>query len=100
MNSDIFKAVVALGKEKFKRVLGSGQMTIHAVNHHPGGVIGMGGRPPGHHRRFDLMARRAKLGRGRPHHGVIAHAEQRKGYTDAYTDENDGNDEFFHGLPC
>jgi hypothetical protein len=71
-------------------------VAVHAVGHNPMGIVNMGGRPPGHHRRFDFMAGRAEFRGGCPYHGVVGHAEQGKGEHDSHAYQNGCDDPFFH----
>ncbi len=88
MLDHVFEAVNGLGEKEVEGFVRRGQMAVHAVGYESLRVVHMGGRPPGHHRRFDFMAGGAEFGGGCSHHGVVRHAEQGKCDHDPHTDQN------------
>lgn len=58
---EILHAMEGFGIEKIDRIVGCGQMTVHAVGNKPLGVIDMRGGFPGVVSELDLMAGGAKL---------------------------------------
>ena len=96
MHRHVLDPVIGRGEKEVEGVLGRRQVAVHAVHHHTGGIVGVGGRPPGHDGRFDLVAGGTELRCGGAHHGVVAHAEQGKGQQNAQKHEGPADDIFFH----
>ena len=86
MDVNILDAVQGLGVKKINCIVGSGQMTVHAVCDKPLGIIDMRGCFPGIIGISDFMAGGAELRRRRSDHGVITETE--KGKSDQHHEAN------------
>lgn len=96
MDDNIFNAVNGLGIKEINGVFWSRQMTIHAVRYKSLGVVHMGGRLPCVVGKLDFVTHGTKLGRRRADHGIVGHAEQRKGNEYAKNDQTDTSEILFH----
>ena len=67
-----------LGIEKIEGIVGSRQVTIHAVRHNPLGIVYMGGGFPCVVGKLNFMTRGAELGGRGADHGIIGNAKERK----------------------
>ena len=96
VHEEILYAMEGLGIKKIDCIVGSGQMTVHAVCNKPLGVIDMRGGFPGVVGELNFMAGGAKM-RGRcPYHGIVGHAEKRKCDDHACKDQKNADNGFSH----
>ena len=99
VNDYVLDAVEGLGVEEINGVLGSGQMTVHAVRHKTLLVIYMAGGFPTIIGKPDFMAGGTKLGCCGADHGVIGETEEGKGDYDPKANEDGWLDKPFHFPP-
>ena len=98
MLNDVLDTMIGFGKEEVECLVRSRQVTVHAVGHESLGIVDMGGRSPGNHRRLDLMAHGAKFRSGGAYHGIIGHAEQGKRDENADANKDRANQILLHGF--
>jgi hypothetical protein len=98
MNKDVLDTMGGFGIKELNRVVGRGQMTIHAVGDKALGVVGVGGCFPGIVGELDFMTGGTKLRGGGPYHCIIGDAENGKGDNNTRSDKNGSNDILFHGF--
>jgi len=98
MLNNILGAMIGFGKKEIECLVRGRQVAVHAVGHESLGIVDMGGRSPGNHGRFDLMAQGTKIRSGGAHHGIVGHAEQ--GESDYKTKQNERRpyEVFFHDV--
>jgi len=99
MNNNVLNAVRGLRVEKIEGIMGSRQMTVHAVCHKTLCVICVGGCFPCIKSEPDFVTPGAKLRGGSAHHGEIGHAENGKGYDNSGNNEKNPSKVLFHDCP-
>jgi hypothetical protein len=88
MNDNVFYAMNGLGIEKVEGVIGGWQVAVHAVSHKTLRIVGVGRGLPRVICKPELMADGTELRCGCADHSVVAKAKQRKGYNEAYSNED------------